>query len=211
VGDSLIGSAISSINIESIENIINKNPFVLSSRVYVSLGGIVKIDIKQRTPIVRVQNMYDQSYYISRDGFLMPVVEGKTARVLIANGFINDLYINALKLQVDTSGEIKDTVKLNKNLVKIYNAAVNINKDPFWRAQIQQLFLDKTGNILMMPLVGDHIINLGDENNIAEKLEKLRIFNKKKEFLASWDKYDTININFKGQIVCSKKIILKTK
>jgi cell division protein FtsQ len=96
-------------------------------------------------------------------------------------------------------------------LVKIYNAAVNINKDPFWRAQIQQLFLDKTGNILMMPLVGDHIINLGDENNIAEKLEKLRIFNKKKEFLASWDKYDTININFKGQIVCSKKIILKTK
>ncbi len=211
VGDSLVGSEIAKINIESIENIINKNPFVLSSRVYVTLGGIVKIDIRQRTPVVRVQNVYDQSYYISKDGSLMPIVDGKTARVLIANGFISDLYLSSLKLDVDTTMKKKDTIPLNKNLVKIYDAAFCINKDPFWKAQIQQLFLDKNGDILMMPLVGDHIINLGDENNIPEKLEKLRIFNKKTEFLASWDKYDTININFKGQIVCSKKIILKNK
>jgi cell division protein FtsQ len=211
VGDSLVGSEILKINIENIEAVINKNPFVLSSKVYVTLGGIVKIDIKQRTPIVRVQNVYDQSYYISKDGCLMPIVDGKTARVLIANGFINDLYINSLKLDVDTSGKVKDTIRLNRNLVKIFNASCCINKDPFWKAQIQQLYLDKDGNILMMPLVGDQIINLGDDNNIAEKLEKLRIFTKKTEFLASWDKYDTININFKGQIVCSKKIILKTK
>ena len=210
-GDPLVGSEIAKINIESIENIINKNPFVLTSRVYVTLGGIVKIEIKQRTPIVRVQNSFDQSYYISRDGFLMPIVAGKTARILIANGVINDLYISSLKLDADTLGKVKDTIKPNKNLVKIYQAAHAINKDPFWKAQIQQLFLDKSGNILMMPLVGDQIIELGDENFIPEKLDKLRIFNKKKEFLASWDKYDTININFKGQIVCSKKIILKTK
>jgi len=211
VGEILVGSEIARINIESIENIINKNPFVLSSRVYVTMGGIVKIEIKQRTPIVRIQNSSDQSYYISKDGYLMPVVAGKTARVLIANGYINDLYINSLKLDTDSSGIEKDTIRYNKNLTKIYRAAYCINKDPFWKAQIQQLFLDKSGNILMMPLVGDQIINLGDEYNMGEKLEKLRIFNKKKEFLASWDKYDTININFKGQIVCSKKIILKTK
>jgi cell division protein FtsQ len=211
VEGSLVGSEIAKINIENIENIINKNPFVLTSKVYVTLGGIVKIEIKQRTPIVRVQNLSDQSYYISKDGYLMPVVAGKTARVLIANGFINDLYINSLKLDGDTTGSEKDTIRYNKNLTKIYRAAFCINKDPFWKAQIQQLYLDKNGNMLMMPLVGNQIINLGDEFNIGEKLDKLRIFNKKKEFLASWDKYDTININFKGQIVCSKKIILKTK
>jgi len=209
LGDSLVGTELRKINIEDIENIIGKNPFVKSSKVYVTLGGIVNIDIKQRTPIVRVQNSLDQSYYISEDACLMPIVVGKTARVLVANGFISDMYISSLKLDVDSLKIEKDSVLLNKNLVKIYSATRCINNDPFWKFQIQQLFIDRKGNILMMPLVGDQIICLGDGRNIAEKLEKLRIFTKKPEFLASWDKYDTININFKGQIVCSKKVITK--
>jgi cell division protein FtsQ len=211
VGDSLIGSKIAAINIENIETIINKNPFVFSSKVYVTLGGIVKIDIKQRTPIVRVQNVFDQGYYISDDGYLMPIVEGKTSRVLFANGFISDLYMNSLQLDIDSTKTEKDTIPLNKNLVKIYRVARFINKDPFWKAQIQQLYLDKTGRILMMPLVGDQIIILGDAFNIPDKFEKLRMFYRRSEFLSSWNNYDTININFNDQIVCSKKTILKTK
>lgn len=209
--DSVVGTELRKINIEKIENIINQNPFVFKSKVYITPGGIVRIEIKQRTPIVRVQNMFDQSYYICDDGYLMPVVEGKTSRLLFANGFITDLYMNALRLDIDSTKTEKDTISLNKNLVKLYHVARYINKDPFWKAQIQQLYLDKAGRILMMPLVGDQIIILGDSHFIAEKFEKLRIFNRKPEFLSSWDKYDTININFKDQIVCSKKIILKTK
>jgi cell division protein FtsQ len=209
VVDSLVGTELSKVNIENIENIINGNPFVLRSKVYGSLEGIVKINITQRTPIVRIQNMYNQSFYISEDGGLMPIINGKTARVLVANGFIFDKYLNSLKLVLDSSKYGADLIQLNKNLMKIYTAAYYIYLDPFWKAQIQQLFLDTHSNILMMPLVGDYIINLGDKNNIREKFEKLRIFIRKPEFLCSWDKYDTININFKGQIVCSKKVIYK--
>ncbi len=210
-GDSLIGTELRKINIASIENIINENPFVLKSKVYSTLSGTIKIEIMQRTPIVRVQNMFNQSYYISQDGCLMPIVEGKTARVIVANGYIPDLYMNSLKLDIDSARIETDSVRLNKNLVKVYAAAHYINHDPFWKAQIQQLFISRNGDILMIPLVGDQIINLGDAKNIPEKLQKFRIFTTKPEFLSSWDKYDTINIKFKGQIVCSKKIIIKNK
>jgi len=210
-GETLIGTELRKINIAQIEDNINQNPFVLSSKVYSTLGGIVKIDIKQRTPVIRVQNMFDQSYYISEDGYLMPIVLGKTARVLVANGFIFDRYMNPLKIEIDSSKIENDSIFLNKYLVKVYAAAHYINRDPFWKAQIQQLFVAKNGDILMVPLVGDQIINLGDGKNIQEKLQKFRIFSKKPEFLSSWDKYDTISIKFKGQIVCSKKVIIKNK
>lgn len=209
VKDSLIGGKISTINIERMESFINNIPFVLSSKVYISLTGILKINIKQRIPIVRIQNVLDQSYYVSEDGHLLPIINGKTARVLFANGFIQSSFSNDLKLNLDLKKAKEDSMSPNKDLVKIFKAANYIFHDPFWQAQIQQLYFEKNGNILMMPLVGDHIINLGETNDISDKLKKLSVFYKKSKFLAFWDKYDTININFNGQIVCSKKTMLK--
>lgn len=205
VSDSVTGKVISKINIEKIESKIKENPFVLNTKVYMSLGGIINVDILQRTPVLRVQNVFKQSYYISEDGYLMPIVAGKTARVLVANGEIKDIFVAGLRL--DTVGLYKshDSTKYNPELVKIYLVASYVSSDPFWKAQIQQIFLDKKGNILLFPLVGEHIIVLGDEKNLSEKFKKLEVFIKRAEFINNWEKYDTININFRGQIICSKK------
>ena len=209
LNESIIGTEISKINIEKIENIINEDPFVLSSKVYATIKGIVKIEIKQRTPIVRVQNIYNNCYYISEDGYLMPLIEGKTTRVLIANGFIYNIYVKSLKLDVDSSKTSPDSIRIDKNLLKIYQTALFIHNDLFLQPLIQQLFLNKNGDILLVPLIGDLIINLGDENRIAEKFKNLRILIRKPEFISRWDEYDTININFKDQVVCSQKNNLK--
>ncbi|MEI6122240.1 MAG: hypothetical protein WCQ95_01290 [Bacteroidota bacterium] len=203
VGDSLINVPLKNINVQRLESKINENPFVLSSKVYTTINGIVKIDIVQRIPIARVQNSYDQCFYISDDGHLMPLMKGKTARVLFVNGSVRDLYWNQINLIVDTAQSKIDTSTSYKTLKTVYKIAKFIYYDSFWKAQIQQLFVNANGDIELIPLVGKHIIIFGDDNNIAEKFDKLKIFYKRAEFINAWDKYDTININFKGQVVCS--------
>lgn len=202
-GDSLVNSSLSKINIQKLESKINQNPFVFSSKVYTSIDGTVNIDIIQRVPIARIQNLSNQSFYITNEGHLMPIIQGKTARVVFANGFIPDIYWNTVCLAVDSAQAAVDSSKSYKSLKAVYQISKYINKDAFWKAQIQQLYMNPNGDIELIPSVGKHIIIFGDEKNIPEKFDKLKIFYKKAEFINAWDKYDTINISYKGQVICS--------
>jgi len=122
--------------------------------------------------------------------------------VLFANGYIPEMYWNSASLAVDTTHKSADSNSY-KTLKAIYQISKYINTDAFWKAQIQQLFVNTNGDIELIPAVGNQIIIFGDEKNIADKFEKLKIFYKKAEKINAWTKYDTININFKGQVVCS--------
>jgi cell division protein FtsQ len=202
----LVGAPVKKINVELIEKIINNNPYVLSSKVYLHLNGVMQIDIDQRTPVARVQNTYNQSFYICSEGHLIPLSPGKTARVPFANGNIPNVYFSSLVLTKDTANHKKtDTVIHTQALQQIYNVASYIATDEFLKAQIQQIFIDEKGNILLTPLVGDGLILLGDEQNLDDKFTKLKVFLTRPEFLENWTNYDTINIGFQNQIICSKK------
>lgn len=203
----LVGAPVKNINVELIEKIINNNPYVRNSKVYLQLNGVMQIDIDQRIPIVRVQNSYNQSFYICSEGHLIPLSPGKTARVPFANGNIPNVYFSSLVLAKDTSDHKKiDTVIHTQALQQIFNVASYISTDEFLKAQIQQIFIDDNDNILLTPLVGDGLIMLGDDQNLDDKFTKLKVFLSRPEFLENWTNYDTINIGFQNQIICSKKI-----
>ena len=78
--DSLVGKKLSDINALAIEEQLNAMDFVKNAEVYSTITGILKIKVIQRSPLVRVMNQYNQSYYISIDGHLMPVNPGFSSR-----------------------------------------------------------------------------------------------------------------------------------
>ena len=90
-------------------------------------------------------------------------------------------------------------------LNKLYYLASYVNKDKFLRSQIIQVYINKEGEIELVPRVGNHIIVLGDVNDLDEKFEKLMIFYKKALGYAGWNNYKTINLKYNNQIVCVKK------
>jgi hypothetical protein len=98
--------------------------------------------------------------------------------------------------------DINDSVLIKNNLFGIYRLAKYLNSSEFWRAQIEQVYIGK--EVELVPLAGSHIIVLGNFQDIDEKMNKLFVFYQQGLNKVGWNVYETINLNYKNQIVCSK-------
>ena len=204
-GDSVINQPVSSINIPALENVLNSHASIAKAEVSMSVNGDLKVDIVQRKPIIRVINANNESYYIDDTGKLMPLSEKYTAKVLVANGYIYEPY--ARRYMYSISDILKFPNIIEKTVLDdLYELAQYINADGFWKAQIEQIYINKENEIELIPRVGDHSIVLGDISGMDEKFKKLMIFYKEgMNTTGLWNNYSSINIKYKDQIVCTKK------
>jgi cell division protein FtsQ len=126
----LIGRLMDSINIHDLENKLKANPFIEFAKVYTDMDGVINVEISQRQPILRLMNRFDQDFYVDQHGLKIPLSSNFTARVLVANGYIDELFAN----QVDT---------LHTDLAReLYKTADYIRKDSLWDAQIGQIYVN---------------------------------------------------------------------
>ena len=206
-GDSIIGQPKSRVNIPAIEHKLNSHEDIANAEVYMTIDGKVKVDVKQRKPVIRIINTSGESYYIDDEGKLMPLSSKYTAKVSIANGAISESYIKNYKHSLtDISKE--NEVKKNNMLGELYAMATYINADEFWKAQVQQIYIDSLNDMEIVPMVGNQKIIFGDTTAMDEKFKKLIIFYQQGlNTTGWWDKYSVINLKFKNQIVGTKKQI----
>ena len=73
------------LDLNRLEKSINSNPMIEKSEVFVSIDGVLKAVVKQKTPIARMFND-EGSFYIDYQGGMMPVSDEFTARVPIVSG-----------------------------------------------------------------------------------------------------------------------------
>lgn len=177
---------------------------VKEARVYRKLGGDWKIEVTTRTPIARVFNKQGQTYYLDDEGFSMKVSELHAARVLVVTGEIPD------RLEDENLPEIinNDSLKSIRKLDDIYRISNYVCNDPLFHSLIGQIHLEKNGDFVLAPLVGDQKIVFGTaltEEEVEEKFKKLGIFYKEAMPYEGWDTYTEISLKYEGQIVCKKK------
>ena len=63
----------------------------------------------------------------------------------------------------------------------------------------------ESGNVELIPLVGEHIIYLGSPTNIQNKLDRMKKFYTEGLNKAGWNKYSMVNLEYDNQIICKKK------
>lgn len=199
----LKGKPLSSINISLLEKIINTNPFIADAEVFSTIDGKIKIEVKQRTPIVRIVNVKDESFYIDDQGVFMPLSGDYTARVTVANGFIFDTESERRVTVFD--GEKRDTAIKLSRIDEIFHVADYIYHHEFWNAMIEQIYINAEGDIELIPRVGSQNIVLGTSEELERKLNKLFLFYREGLNKTGWNKYKTINLKYEGQVVCTKK------
>jgi len=202
-GIKIKGAPLSDINAGDIEDAIYTIPYVENADVCMTIEGDVEINIVQKRPIVKVYNQYGKDFYIDDKGGLMPPSDNYTARLLIANGCIPDYYNPFTKLNV-TDSLSKDTLVMNTACYKIFRMAQYINKDDFWRAMIEEIYINSKGDIEMFTKIGEQSVIFGDIDNMDEKFNNLLVFYKQGLNKVGWSKYKTINLKYKNQVVCSK-------
>ena len=175
-----IGKTIKNINTESIEDILHKNPMIKVAECYKTPSGIVHIRILQRCPKFRVVGW--GSYYIDNDRKTMPISKNYAAYVPVVSG--------------------RATVSMMTG--KMFDFVTFLEENPFWNAQIEQIYIRDDLKIELVPRVGDAIIMLGTLDNYQAKLEKLRKLYVKGFNVVGWNKYKLIDLQYKDQVVCSK-------
>ena len=78
-------------------------------------------------------------------------------------------------------------------------------EDPFLRPLIEQIDMDKRGDMTLVPKLGHHTIAFGNDERIEEKFRYLRIFYKEALPYHGWEKYSEISLKYAGQVVGIRK------
>lgn len=200
-GRKLRGMSMNDINIPMLENLVYTNQYVDRAEVYSTIDGYVNIDVWQRNPVVRIINSQNEHYYIDEAGEFMPVSTKYSKPVVVANGYIFDRY---RQKSLDFASGFPGDSTEDPLLVQIYEVARFIRDDEFWNSQIEQIYVNESFDIELIPRVGDHRIIIGSSDGLMEKLEKLMVFYEKGVSRAGWNNYSEINLKYKDQVVCRK-------
>lgn len=198
------GMLVSAINAKVIEDTIRKMPEVETVDVFKQMGGNWKISVKVRKPLARIFNSKGESYYVDRYGNKMSTSANFCARVMVFSGNIPD---KKDSLNVDDIINNK-FLKSSNSLDQIYRISKYVCDDPFLRSLIAQVHRNQWGDFILIPQVGGHEIVFGTANSdqdVKEKFEKLKTFYKEGIPYEGWNKYSSINLKYKNQIVGKKR------
>ena len=191
------------VNVKKIEAAIIKMEEVKKVRVYKNIGNSWNIDVELRNPIARIFTLSQKAYYLDDEGFTMGRSTLHTAHVLVFSGFITEIMERTSVKEIIKNDSLKSIRKLDD----IYRISNYVCKDSLMNALIGQVYLEKNGDFILIPLVGKQTILFGSANSdevVADKFNRLKVFFKEGMPHEGWEKYNTIIVKYEGQIVCRK-------
>jgi cell division protein FtsQ len=203
--EKILSSRYKNINVPQIENVLNSHPAIENSEVSANINGEVKIDITQRTPVLRVINKNGESYYIDSRDRLMPLNENYSARVLVASGEIFEPYDRRYQFSVEQirNSKLFSEVSLLDDILEITKC---INADTCLSALIHQVYVNKDKEIELFPVVGNQKIVFGPATDVDEKFNRLKLFYTEGLNKAdAWTKYSVLNLKYKNLVVGTRK------
>jgi cell division protein FtsQ len=175
-------SSIQKVNLDlnKLETNLDSQEMIEKSDVFVSIDGVLKAVVKQKTPIARV---FDEggSFYIDYEGNRMPLSTNFTARVPLVSGGIN-----------------KDN---NENLAELFRIIYN---DAFLKKNIIGIEVMPNGSLKMHNRNFDYQIDFGILINVERKFKNYKAFFQKAVLDSSLYKYKKIDLRFTEQVVCTK-------
>lgn len=196
--DSLLSRKVKDINTVSIEKTVKQNVYVEHADVYLNMDKNIVVNILEKKPLIRIYTKNGNGFYVGESGEMFPLSPNFTARVLIANGYINAAF-NKKKATVF------DTVYQNTHLTDLFELTHLIKKNKFLNAQISQVYVNSKGEYDLIPELGEHLIRIGSIEDAQEKLERLVIWYKKAFVKEGGEQFSVISLKFKDQVVCTKK------
>lgn len=192
MGDN-VGKNIAEVDLNIIEKLLNSRSAIKESQASITRAGELRINITQRKPVLRIQTA-DRGFYVDESQYIFPLVPTFTSYVPVVSGHI------PFTLNEGHRGKaLEDT---GNWMEKIMLLGSFLENDPFWNAQIEQIYVDSNGDIILSPRVGNHKIIFGDLKDIGNKFNKLYTFYKNIVPAEGWNKYSSVNLKYENQIVC---------
>jgi cell division protein FtsQ len=199
-GDSLKGELIRNIPLDQIHSSVMSNGAVREASVYTTIDGRLRVEIQQKTPIARILNANGQSFYLDEQGFTMPLSDLYSADVPLFTGNLTEKLMDRSIFELKNDSSFIRRSKLDD----IFEITKYISSNEFWSAQVEHIYLNASGDFVIVPRVGEHRIVLGSAENLENKFKKLMAFYVDVMPVKNLNTIKTINLKYKGQVVCEK-------
>lgn len=187
--DPVIHKKYKNVDLKTLESRIKSHQFVENAQVYKDLKGNLMVEVQQCRPLGRIVQTNGPHVYIGSNGNTLPTSEKFTARVVLIDG---DKAPALMKQGYLHSEEGKGYV----DLLKI------IDQDKFWKSQIVQISVNKSGEVKLYPQIGQEVFDLGKPEELPVKFRKMKIYYKTILPLQGFNRYKTVNLKYKDQIIC---------
>ena len=189
---------IGTVNMIAIQNHLNSNPWIESNASYVDLDGTLNVSFNEYEPQFRVFDKNGHSVYVTSEGIVIPSSRIYTPYVLIASGNFN--------LKKDTvSYQLRDTLESDRNMINALHWVEAIEKNDFIKNCVGQLYCNNKNQFELTVRGLDMRVIVGDTTCAADKLKRLEIFMKQRIDNPETQTMKSINLNYKNQIVCTKR------
>lgn len=185
---------ITDFNLRKLEQQLKENNWVQDANLYFDNKDVLHISVQEKEPIARIFTTSGRSFYIDSGAMQMPLSDMMSARVPVFTNFPD-------KKPLST----KDSVLLND----VKKAASFVLNDPFWMAQAEQIDITQDRNFEMVPTIGNHIVRLGNGDDIDKKFHRLFIFYQQVMSRTGFDKYKIVDVRFAGQVIGTREKISK--
>lgn len=206
LGYDLEASTIGELDLMDMEAMLEADERIKEAEVFVDKNDRLYIAIRQREPIVRIFSKNKKSYYLDMDGQEIPAYRNSTIRVPVASG--------------NLGAYDSDFLKKNKKstLLDVFTIAKYIHEDEFLSALIEQINVEDSGEVTMVPKVGRQKLAFGfveNEEAMKDRFEKVKQMYKEGMKHLGWRKHDVLTLQYdtksKGKNGESLHLIFGTK
>ncbi|WP_026977051.1 cell division protein FtsQ/DivIB [Flavobacterium tegetincola] len=166
--------------LNKLEKMLNEHDMIQKSEVFVSIDGVLKAMVTQRTPIARIFSR-EGSFYIDSKGNRMPLSGIQTARLPLVLGEIS-----------------------GKNEKEMYDLLWFIYNDDFLKKNITGIEILPSGSLKMTNRNYNYEIEFGKTMEVERKFDNYKAFFQKAVHDTLIDTYKIINLKFTQQVVCTK-------
>lgn len=174
----------SAVDLQGVEDRLNAIDNIEHATVERLPDNRIQVTVTPMVPVARVFDSAGRSYYVNANG-----------KRLTAN--------SRFRLDVPV---ISGDFDARHPATAILPLVRRLEGDPAWKAIVSQYRYDRrTGDIILVPMIRGHVINLGDTTALESKLARVMAMYHKVLPLKGWDYYDTLSVKWGGQCVASRR------
>ena len=182
-GIKIVGKHMGDINASDIEEALKVSPYLENADIVECQNGKVLIRVSQLVPVMRVFDGED-SYYLNKAGKRMDATTYYHCDVPVVQGHFTRKY----------------------PATRLLPLIDYVENDSLLHSLVTMFQVRDTNNIILVPNISGHVVNIGNADGFDNKFAKLKLFYREVLPKRGWNTYDTISVKWNHQIVATRRI-----